>query len=114
MPLASSAALSLCAARSAAVTPAIMEGAGASSEALRYAEYARGPTGAGKGQTELDRRLVSALRARQAAGRQSSELCPHSVVPPGPASATGREGGVGPSPKAMPGGIAVCSRLTRG
>ncbi|XP_069658751.1 dnaJ homolog subfamily C member 15 isoform X1 [Haliaeetus albicilla] len=38
-----------------------MEGAAASSEGLRYAEYARVPTGAGKGQAELDRGLVSAL-----------------------------------------------------
>lgn len=37
-----------------------MEGAAASSEGLRYAEYARVPTGAGKGQAELDRGLVSA------------------------------------------------------
>ncbi|XP_052561705.1 dnaJ homolog subfamily C member 15 isoform X2 [Tympanuchus pallidicinctus] len=40
-----------------------MDGAGASSEALRYAEYARGPTGAGKGQTELDRRLARSMIA---------------------------------------------------
>ncbi|NP_001264705.2 dnaJ homolog subfamily C member 15 isoform 1 [Gallus gallus] len=40
-----------------------MEGAGASSEALRYAEYARGPTGAGKGQTELDRSLARSMIA---------------------------------------------------
>lgn len=39
-----------------------MEGATASAEALRYAEYARTPTGAGKGQAELDRGLVSAWR----------------------------------------------------
>lgn len=38
-----------------------MEGAAASSEGLRYAEYTRVPTGAGKGQAELDRGLVSAL-----------------------------------------------------
>lgn len=63
MPSASSGALSLWAARSAAVRPAIMEGAGASSEALRYAEYARGPTGAGKGQTELDRSLARSMIA---------------------------------------------------
>lgn len=37
-----------------------MEGAAAASEGLRYAEYARVPTGAGKGQAELDRGLVSA------------------------------------------------------
>lgn len=118
MPSASSGALSLWAARSAAVRPAIMEGAGASSEALRYAEYARGPTGAGKGQTELDRSLVSALRAGQAAGRHSTELCPHSVVPSGLASAPakGREGGGSPLSRVRPGGgggIAVCSRLRR-
>lgn len=34
-----------------------------SSEALRYAEYARGPTGAGKGQTELDRSLARSMIA---------------------------------------------------
>ncbi|OXB58853.1 hypothetical protein ASZ78_005847, partial [Callipepla squamata] len=47
----------------AAVTPAIMERAGASSEAVRYAEYARSPTGAGKGQTELDRSLARSMIA---------------------------------------------------
>lgn len=41
---------------------AIMEGAAASAEGLRYAEYARTPTGAGRGQAELDRGLVSAWR----------------------------------------------------
>uniref|UniRef100_A0A8C6ZAQ8 DnaJ heat shock protein family (Hsp40) member C15 n=1 Tax=Nothoprocta perdicaria TaxID=30464 RepID=A0A8C6ZAQ8_NOTPE len=39
-------------------------GTGASSEGLRYAEYARAPTGAGRGQAELDRGLVSAAAAR--------------------------------------------------
>lgn len=41
-----------------------MEGAGASSEALRYAEYTGAATGAGKGQAEPERGLVSALRGR--------------------------------------------------
>ncbi|KAM6438228.1 dnaJ homolog subfamily C member 15 [Rhynochetos jubatus] len=40
-----------------------MEGAAASSEGLRYAEYARVPTGAGKGQGELDRRLARTMIA---------------------------------------------------
>ncbi|XP_072214904.1 dnaJ homolog subfamily C member 15 [Excalfactoria chinensis] len=40
-----------------------MERTGASSETLRYAEYARGPTGAGKGQTELDRSLAKSMIA---------------------------------------------------
>ncbi|KAL9867382.1 dnaJ homolog subfamily C member 15 isoform 1-T1 [Geothlypis trichas] len=40
-----------------------MEGATASAEALRYAEYARTPTGAGKGQAELDRGLARTMIA---------------------------------------------------
>ncbi|XP_025890289.1 dnaJ homolog subfamily C member 15 [Nothoprocta perdicaria] len=40
-----------------------MEGAGASSEGLRYAEYARAPTGAGRGQAELDRGLARTMIA---------------------------------------------------
>ncbi|GAB0180081.1 dnaJ homolog subfamily C member 15 [Grus americana] len=40
-----------------------MEGAAASSEGLRYAEYARVPTGAGKGQAELDRGLARTMIA---------------------------------------------------
>ncbi|NXC02884.1 DJC15 protein, partial [Orthonyx spaldingii] len=38
-----------------------MEGAAASTESLRYAEYARAPTGAGKGQAELDRGLARSM-----------------------------------------------------
>ncbi|XP_075597895.1 dnaJ homolog subfamily C member 15 [Balearica regulorum gibbericeps] len=41
----------------------MMEGAAASSEGLRYAEYARVPTGAGKGQAELDRGLARTMIA---------------------------------------------------
>uniref|UniRef100_A0A8B9PVU0 DnaJ heat shock protein family (Hsp40) member C15 n=1 Tax=Apteryx owenii TaxID=8824 RepID=A0A8B9PVU0_APTOW len=40
-----------------------MEGAGAPSEGLHDAEYARVPTGAGKGQTELDRGLARTMIA---------------------------------------------------
>ncbi|XP_049671753.1 dnaJ homolog subfamily C member 15 isoform X1 [Accipiter gentilis] len=40
-----------------------MEGAAASSEGLRYAEYTRVPTGAGKGQAELDRGLARTMIA---------------------------------------------------
>ncbi|XP_050764354.1 dnaJ homolog subfamily C member 15 [Gymnogyps californianus] len=40
-----------------------MDGAAASSEGLRYAEYARVPTGAGKGQAELDRGLARTMIA---------------------------------------------------
>ncbi|NXL59300.1 DJC15 protein, partial [Chordeiles acutipennis] len=40
-----------------------MEGAAAPSEGLRYAEYARVPTGAGKGQAELDRGLARTMIA---------------------------------------------------
>ncbi|XP_013803804.1 dnaJ homolog subfamily C member 15 [Apteryx mantelli] len=40
-----------------------MEGAGAPSEGLRDAEYARVPTGTGKGQTELDRGLARTMIA---------------------------------------------------
>ncbi|NXM82492.1 DJC15 protein, partial [Oenanthe oenanthe] len=40
-----------------------MEGAAASAEGLRYAEYARAPTGAGKGQAELDRGLARTMIA---------------------------------------------------
>ncbi|NXK48822.1 DJC15 protein, partial [Chauna torquata] len=40
-----------------------MEGAGASSEALCYAEYARAATSAGRGQTELDRGLARSMIA---------------------------------------------------
>ncbi|XP_075572122.1 dnaJ homolog subfamily C member 15 [Pelecanus crispus] len=40
-----------------------MEGAAASSEGLRYAEYARVPAGAGKGQAELDRGLARTMIA---------------------------------------------------
>ncbi|NXC12761.1 DJC15 protein, partial [Corythaeola cristata] len=40
-----------------------MEGAAASSEGLRYAEYTRIPTGAGKGQAELDRGLARTMIA---------------------------------------------------
>ncbi|CAM9600768.1 unnamed protein product [Bubo scandiacus] len=40
-----------------------MERAAASSEGLRYAEYARVPTGAGKGQAELDRGLARTMIA---------------------------------------------------
>ncbi|XP_037232946.1 dnaJ homolog subfamily C member 15 [Falco biarmicus] len=40
-----------------------MEGAAASSEGLRYAEYARVPTGAGKGHAELDRGLARTMIA---------------------------------------------------
>ncbi|XP_068785840.1 dnaJ homolog subfamily C member 15 isoform X2 [Struthio camelus] len=40
-----------------------MEGAGARSEGLRYAEYTRVPTGAGKGQAELDRGLARTVIA---------------------------------------------------
>lgn len=49
---------------------AIMEGAAASAEGLRYAEYARTPTGAGKGQAELDRGLVSTWRGLRPQGRE--------------------------------------------
>ncbi|NXL79671.1 DJC15 protein, partial [Leptocoma aspasia] len=38
-----------------------MEGTAASAEGLRYAEYARAPTGAGKGQAELDRGLARTM-----------------------------------------------------
>ncbi|KAK2513469.1 dnaJ homolog subfamily C member 15 [Columba livia] len=44
-------------------SPSAMEGAAASSEGLRYAEYARVPTGAGKGQAELDRGLARTMIA---------------------------------------------------
>ncbi|NWY97059.1 DJC15 protein, partial [Loxia curvirostra] len=40
-----------------------MEGPAASAEGLRYAEYARAPTGAGKGQAELDRGLSRTMIA---------------------------------------------------
>ncbi|NXW34627.1 DJC15 protein, partial [Phaetusa simplex] len=40
-----------------------MEGAAASSEGLRYAEYARVPAGAGKGEAELDRGLARTMIA---------------------------------------------------
>ncbi|KAM6316640.1 dnaJ homolog subfamily C member 15 [Aegotheles albertisi] len=40
-----------------------MEGAAASSEGLRHAEYARVPTGLGKGQAELDRGLARTMIA---------------------------------------------------
>ncbi|NXC92909.1 DJC15 protein, partial [Certhia familiaris] len=40
-----------------------MEGAAASAEGLRYAEYTRAPTGAGKGQAELDRGLARTMIA---------------------------------------------------
>ncbi|NWZ80089.1 DJC15 protein, partial [Poecile atricapillus] len=40
-----------------------MEGAAASAEGLRYAEYARAPTGAGSGQAELDRGLARTMIA---------------------------------------------------
>ncbi|NXU99558.1 DJC15 protein, partial [Cettia cetti] len=40
-----------------------MESAAASAEGLRYAEYARAPTGAGKGQAELDRGLARTMIA---------------------------------------------------
>ncbi|NWJ02352.1 DJC15 protein, partial [Crypturellus undulatus] len=40
-----------------------MAGAGASAEGLRYAEYARAPTGAGEGQAELDRGLAKTMIA---------------------------------------------------
>ncbi|XP_074902246.1 dnaJ homolog subfamily C member 15 isoform X2 [Buteo buteo] len=40
-----------------------MEGAAASSEGLRCAEYTRVPTGAGKGQAELDRGLARTMIA---------------------------------------------------
>ncbi|KAM6094937.1 dnaJ homolog subfamily C member 15 isoform 1-T1 [Chlamydotis macqueenii] len=40
-----------------------MEGAASSSEGLRYAEYARVPTGAGKGQAELDRGVARTMIA---------------------------------------------------
>ncbi|XP_052642028.1 dnaJ homolog subfamily C member 15 isoform X2 [Harpia harpyja] len=40
-----------------------MEGAAASSEGLRYAEYTRGSMGAGKGQAELDRGLARTMIA---------------------------------------------------
>ncbi|NWZ93995.1 DJC15 protein, partial [Nesospiza acunhae] len=40
-----------------------MEGSAASAEGLRYAEYARAPTGAGKGQAELDRGLARTMIA---------------------------------------------------
>ncbi|NXI15033.1 DJC15 protein, partial [Irena cyanogastra] len=40
-----------------------MEGATASAEGLRYAEYVRAPTGAGKGQAELDRGLARTMIA---------------------------------------------------
>ncbi|XP_074995482.1 dnaJ homolog subfamily C member 15 isoform X2 [Calonectris borealis] len=40
-----------------------MEGAAASPEGLRYAEYTRVPTGAGKGQAELDRGLARTMIA---------------------------------------------------
>ncbi|XP_014107273.1 PREDICTED: dnaJ homolog subfamily C member 15 isoform X2 [Pseudopodoces humilis] len=40
-----------------------MEGAAASAEGLRYAEYARAPTDAGKGQAELDRGLARTMMA---------------------------------------------------
>ncbi|NXS57680.1 DJC15 protein, partial [Brachypteracias leptosomus] len=40
-----------------------MEGAAASSEGLRYAEYTRVPTGAGRGQAELDRGLARTMIA---------------------------------------------------
>lgn len=50
----------------------IMEGAAASSESLRYAEYTRTPTGAGKGQAELDRGLVSAWRDPHPRGREAA------------------------------------------
>nr|XP_047902894.1 dnaJ homolog subfamily C member 15 isoform X2 [Anser cygnoides] len=40
-----------------------MEGAGASSEALRYAEYTGAATGAGKGQTEPGRGLARSMIA---------------------------------------------------
>lgn len=55
-----------------------MEGAGASSEALRYAEYTGAATGAGKGQAEPERGLVSALRGRHwGGGHDRDGLCPH-------------------------------------
>ncbi|XP_027505393.1 dnaJ homolog subfamily C member 15 isoform X1 [Corapipo altera] len=40
-----------------------MAGAAGSDEGLRYAEYARGPTAAGRGQTELDRGLARTMIA---------------------------------------------------
>ncbi|NXW80950.1 DJC15 protein, partial [Hirundo rustica] len=40
-----------------------MEGAAASAEGLRYAEYTRAPTGADKGQAELDRGLARTMIA---------------------------------------------------
>ncbi|NXD78978.1 DJC15 protein, partial [Halcyon senegalensis] len=40
-----------------------MEGAAGSSEGLRYAEYTRVPTGAGRGQAELDRGLARTMIA---------------------------------------------------
>ncbi|NXX31802.1 DJC15 protein, partial [Nicator chloris] len=40
-----------------------MEGPAASTEGLRYAEYARAPMGAGKGQAELDRGLARTMIA---------------------------------------------------
>ncbi|NXN08019.1 DJC15 protein, partial [Indicator maculatus] len=40
-----------------------MEGAANSSEGLRYAEYTRVPTSAGKGQAELDRGLAKTMIA---------------------------------------------------
>ncbi|NXX16395.1 DJC15 protein, partial [Podargus strigoides] len=40
-----------------------MEGAAASSEGLRYAEYARAHAGAGKGQAEMDRELARTVIA---------------------------------------------------
>lgn len=49
-----------------------MEGAAASAEGLRYAEYTRAPTGAGKGQAELDRGLVSAWRDPRPRGREAA------------------------------------------
>lgn len=50
----------------------IMEGAAASAEGLRYAEYARTPTGTGKGQAELDRGLVSAWRDPRPGRREAA------------------------------------------
>ncbi|XP_032534439.1 dnaJ homolog subfamily C member 15 isoform X1 [Chiroxiphia lanceolata] len=40
-----------------------MAGAAGSDEGLRYAEYARGPTAAGRGQAELDRGLARTMVA---------------------------------------------------
>lgn len=51
---------------------AVMEGTAASSEGLRYAEYSRTPTGAGKGQAELDRGLVSAWRDPRPRSREAA------------------------------------------